>query len=59
MATLYEDQVRVAKEDAVYARELGRVMRRSMWISVFTGITVSTALIVYAWATQNVGFFKL
>jgi len=59
MPSLYDDQVRLAKEDAIYTKELRRVLRRSMWISVFTGITVSTALIVYAWATSNVGFFKL
>ncbi|MCL2549114.1 MAG: hypothetical protein FWE76_08125 [Symbiobacteriaceae bacterium] len=59
MASLYEDQVRIAREEAIYTRELKRILRRSMWISIFTGITVSTALIVYAWASANVGFFRL
>ena len=54
MASLYEDQIRLAKEEALYARELHRILRRSMWISVFTGITVSTALIVYMWARQQI-----
>jgi len=59
LASLYDDQVRIAREEAIYTRELQKLVRRSMWISIFTGITVSTALIVYAWATANVGFFKL
>ena len=59
MATLYEDQLRLAEEDNAYAMELRKLLRRSMWISIFTGVTVSTALLAYAWATDNVGFLKL
>lgn len=57
MATLYEDQMRLAREDALYDIEHRKLLRRSMWISIFMGVTVSTALLTYAWVNQeNISF---
>ncbi|MCL2497489.1 MAG: hypothetical protein FWF06_02625 [Symbiobacteriaceae bacterium] len=59
MPTLYEVQRKVNREENAYRLAQRRLLRRSMWISIFFSLTICVALFVYVWATQHNIYFPL
>ena len=53
MPTVYEDQMRLARDQEVAKSEYRKLLRRSMWISIFLGLTVSVAMLSYAHWTKK------
>lgn len=51
--TVFEDQKRLAKDKRLDRQEQWKLIRRSMWISIFLGVTVSVALLSYAFFVKQ------